>query len=67
MTISACASIGWEQYIKLNPPRFAKAMANVSFETDCIIADVKGTFRHKEGSVPFSNLTKGVLKEILSG
>ena len=39
----------------------------VSFETDCMMADAKGTFRLSAGFSPFLNFTRGVLRETLSG
>ena len=49
------------------PPSFANAMAMVSFETDCMMADANGTLRLSVGSSPFLHFTSGVLRLTLSG
>lgn len=66
-TISACSFIGWEQNIKDNPPFRARAMAILSSDTDCIIADTNGMFKYKSDSESFLNFVNGVLRLILSG
>ena len=54
--------------MKLMPPSFASAMARVSLETDCMTADVSGTFREIAGSsVPLRYLTRGVFRLTLLG
>ena len=53
--------------MKEMPPSFASAIAIVSFDTDCIIADAKGTFRVIAGSSPFLNLTRGVFRLTFAG
>ena len=49
------------------PPSFASAIAIVSFETACMIADVMGMFIESFGSSPFLNFTSGVFSETLFG
>ena len=49
------------------PPSFASAIAILSFETACMIADVIGMFIEIFGSSPFLNFTSGVLRETLFG
>ena len=49
------------------PPSLASAIAMVSLETDCMIADAKGTFSVMADSSPFLNLTKGVLRLTFAG
>ena len=44
-TISACSAIGCEVKMNARPPERASATAMVSSETDCIIAEISGTFR----------------------
>ena len=59
--------IGCEQKTKDNPPHFAKAIAKLSSETACIIAETKGTFNSNEGLSPFLNLTIGAVSLTLLG
>ena len=49
------------------PPSRARATAIVSFETDCIHAEVSGMFIDNGASSPFLNLHKGVRRETLDG
>jgi len=53
--------------MKDNPPFLARAIAILSSDTDCIIADTKGMFKYKSDSEPFLNFVNGVLRLILSG
>ena len=39
----------------------------LSFETDCIHAEIKGIFIDSGDSSPFLNLQRGVLKETFEG
>ena len=43
-------------------PSLAKAIAILSSDTACIIAETNGTFSDNAGSSPFLNLTSGVFK-----
>ena len=45
----------------------AKAMAMVSLDTDCMMADVMGMFMESFGSSPFLNFTKGVRRDTFAG
>ena len=50
------------------PPSFARAMARVSLETACMMAETIGMFRLMgHSSSPLRYLTRGVLRETLSG
>jgi hypothetical protein len=49
------------------PPSVAKAIANLSPDTDCIIADTMGMFIVIADSSPFLNFTKGVLRLTFAG
>ena len=49
------------------PPSFARAIASLSSETDCIMAETKGIFIVREGFSPFLNLTSGVFKSTFAG
>ena len=49
-TMAAWLSMDWEPKMKLMPPSLARAMARVSLETDCMTAEVRGTFREMAGS-----------------
>ena len=49
------------------PPSRARAIAIVSFETDCIHALVNGMFIDNGASSPFLNLHKGVRSETFDG
>ena len=49
------------------PPSFASAIAIVSFDTDCIIAETSGIFIEIAGSSPFLNFTRGVFSDTLEG
>jgi hypothetical protein len=50
------------------PPSLARAMASVSLDTDCMTAEVRGTFREMAGSsMPLRYFTRGVFRVTLSG
>jgi hypothetical protein len=49
------------------PPSRAKAIAIVSLETDCMMADTIGTFKDSAGVSPFLNFTSGVCNETFAG
>ena len=54
--------------MKDRPPSLARAMASVSFETDCMIAETIGMFRLSgHSSCPLRYRTRGVFSETLSG
>ena len=53
--------------MKEMPPSLASAIAMVSLETDCMIADAKGTLSVIADSSPFLNLTKGVFRLTFDG
>ena len=57
----------FEPYIKEMPPSLARAMAMVSLDTACIMAEVRGMFRVIADSSPRLNFTSGVLRDTLSG
>ncbi len=44
-TISASLSMDWEPKMNERPPSLASAMASVSFDTDCMMAETIGIFR----------------------
>ena len=48
--MAAWVSMDWEPKMKLSPPSFARAMARVSLDTDCMMAETSGTFREMAGS-----------------
>lgn len=52
---------------KDSPPSFASAMASLSSETDCMIADTMGIFREMAGSSPLRKRVSGVRSETLAG
>jgi hypothetical protein len=56
-----------EQYVKVQPPLRASAIAMSDPETDCILAETKGTLRFKREASPARNLATGVFSEIFSG
>ena len=67
-TMAAWFSMVWEPKMKLMPPSLARAMARVSLETDCMMAEVMGIFRQIAGSSwPLRYLVKGVRKDTRSG
>ena len=67
-TMAAWLSTGWEPKMKDRPPSFASATAIVSFETDCMIAEVIGMFRQRgHSSSPLRNFTRGVRRDTFSG
>ncbi len=45
----------------------ANAIASVSFETDCMIADTIGMFNLMDGSSPFENFVMGAARSTFSG
>ena len=49
------------------PPSLARAIAIVSFDTACMIAEVIGMLSEILGSSPFANFTSGVLRETFAG
>ncbi len=49
------------------PPSLERAIAILSSETDCMIADTIGIFKVIAGCSPFLNFTKGVCKSTLAG
>jgi len=49
------------------PPSLARAVAMLSSETDCMIAETIGIFKVIAGSSPFLNLTRGVFKLTSAG
>jgi hypothetical protein len=53
--------------MKERPPFLAKAMAMLWSETDCMMAETKGTLSVISDSCPFLNFTSGVFKLIRSG
>ena len=53
--------------MKETPPSFASAMAMVSFETACMMAETIGMFMEIFGSSPFLNFTSGVFSETFVG
>ena len=53
--------------MKEMPPSLASAMAIVSFETDCIIAEVIGMLIRSLQSSPRLNLTSGVDRSTFAG
>ena len=66
--MAASFSIDCEPKMKETPPALASAIAIVSLETDCMIAETIGVDITIEGSsCPLRNLTSGVFKETFSG
>ena len=49
------------------PPSLARAIAILSSETACMIADTRGIFIFIAGSSPFLNLTTGVSRLTFAG
>ena len=49
------------------PPSLASATARVSLDTDCIMAEIIGSFNEIAGVSPFLYLTSGVVRSTLSG
>ncbi len=49
------------------PPSLARAMASLSLETDCMIAETRGIFSVMAGFSPFLNFTSGVANDTLLG
>ena len=66
-TIAASSSIVCDPYINETPPDFASAIASLSPDTDCIIAETIGMVISIAGFSPSLNLTNGVLRLTLSG
>lgn len=50
-----------------SPPFFAKAIAILLSETDCMMAETNGMLSCIPGAEPFLNLTSGVVNLTLSG
>ena len=66
--MAASSSTLCDPYTKEMPPSFASAIAIVSFETDCIIADTIGMFRESgHSSCPFLYFTSGVFRLTAAG
>ena len=54
--------------MKERPPSRASAMAMVSLDTDCMMAETMGMFRLMAGSSwPFRYFTRGVRRDTLAG
>ena len=53
--------------MKETPPSLARAIAIVSLETDCMMAETRGMDMVMADSSPFLNLTRGVFRETLLG
>ena len=53
--------------MKDTPPSFARAIAILSSDTDCMIADTIGMFMEIAGSSPFLYFTRGVFKDTFAG
>ena len=53
--------------MKEMPPSFARAMAMVSLETDCMTAETMGMFMERGHSSPLLNRTMGVRRLTLEG
>ena len=67
-TMAASLSMLCEPKMNDTPPAFASAIAIVSLETDCMIAETIGVVISIAGSsCPLRNLTSGVFKETFSG
>src|SRR5687767_4282964 len=66
-TISACDDMDCEPKMKASPPERASAMANLSSETACIIAEVIGTLMLRGAALPRGNLTSGVVRSTAEG
>ena len=59
---------GKDDIENIMPPSLARAIASVSFDTDCIIAEAIGMLRQiGHSSSPFLNLTSGVLRLTFAG
>ena len=65
--MAASDSMLWEPKMKEMPPSLARAIASVSLDTDCMMAEVMGMFREMAGSSPLRKRTRGVLRDTLSG
>ena len=54
--------MAWDPYIKEIPPSCARAMAILSSDTDCMMAETIGILMVMSGSVPFLYFTRGVFR-----
>ena len=53
--------------MKATPPSFASAMASLSSDTACMMAETMGIFMDRGGSSPLRYFTSGVLRLTLAG